>query len=74
MFLRPPGARPEKEFLARCLQCGQCAQVCIFDCIRMRTGFNPFVSGTPEIDPRTVELISQIVLQVLQAKEALPTG
>ena len=52
MFLRPPGARPEKEFLARCLQCGQCAQVCIFDCIRMRTGFNPFVSGTPEIDPR----------------------
>ncbi len=51
-FLRPPGARPEKEFLARCLQCGQCAQVCIFDCIRMRTGFNPFVSGTPEIDPR----------------------
>ena len=51
-FLRPPGARPEKDFLARCLQCGQCAQVCIFDCIRMRTGFNPFVSGTPEIDPR----------------------
>ena len=51
-FLRPPGARPEKEFLVRCLQCGQCAQVCIFDCIRMRTGFNPFVSGTPEIDPR----------------------
>ncbi len=51
-FLRPPGARPEKEFLARCLQCGQCAQVCIFDCIRMRTGFNPFLSGTPEISPR----------------------
>ncbi len=51
-FLRPPGARPEKEFLARCLQCGQCAQVCIFDCIKMRTGFNPFTSGTPEISPR----------------------
>ena len=50
-FLRPPGARPENEFLIRCLQCGQCAQVCIFDCIRMRTGFDPFVSGTPEIDP-----------------------
>ena len=51
-FLRPPGARPEKEFLARCLQCGQCAQVCIFDCIKMHTGFNPFLSGTPEISPR----------------------
>ncbi len=51
-FLRPPGARPEKEFLARCLQCGQCAQVCIFDCISMRTGFNFFQSGTPQINPR----------------------
>lgn len=51
-FLRPPGARPEKEFLSRCLQCGQCAQVCIFDCIKMHTGFNPFISGTPEISPR----------------------
>ena len=51
-FLRPPGARPEKEFLARCLQCGQCAQVCIFDCISMRTGFNFFQSGTPQIDPK----------------------
>ena len=51
-FLRPPGARSEKEFLSRCLQCGQCAQVCIFDCIRMRTGFNPFMAGTPEINPK----------------------
>ncbi len=51
-FLRPPGARPEKEFLARCLQCGQCAQVCIFDCISMRTGFNFFESGTPQINPK----------------------
>lgn len=51
-FLRPPGARPEKEFLSRCLQCGQCAQVCIFDCISMRTGFNFFESGTPQIDPK----------------------
>ena len=51
-FLRPPGARSEKEFLSRCLQCGQCAQVCIFDCIKMRTGFNPFMAGTPEINPK----------------------
>jgi ferredoxin-type protein NapG len=51
-FLRPPGARPEKEFLSRCLQCGQCAQVCIFECIFMTTGFNFFLSGTPRIDPK----------------------
>ncbi len=52
-FLRPPGARSEEEFLSRCLQCGQCAQVCIFDCIKMRGGFNFFLAGTPEIDPKT---------------------
>ncbi len=51
-FLRPPGARREADFLSRCLQCGQCAQVCIFDCIEMRTGFNPFLAGTPEINPK----------------------
>jgi ferredoxin-type protein NapG len=51
-FLRPPGARSEKEFLSRCLQCGQCAQVCIFDCIKMRRGFNFFLAGTPEINPK----------------------
>lgn len=51
-FLRPPGARPEKKFLSRCLQCGQCAQVCIFECIFMTTGINFFQSGTPRIDPK----------------------
>jgi polyferredoxin len=26
--IRPPGAREEKEFLARCIRCGQCMRVC----------------------------------------------
>ena len=51
-FLRPPGAKPEREFMARCLHCGQCAEICPFDCIVLGTGFNPFRSGTPEIDPK----------------------
>jgi ferredoxin len=38
--------------LARCLHCGQCAQICPFACITLRTGFNPLLSGTPQIDPR----------------------
>ena len=27
-LLRPPGARPEAEFLAKCVCCGQCIKVC----------------------------------------------
>ncbi len=27
-LIRPPGSRPEREFLQRCIQCGQCMKVC----------------------------------------------
>jgi MauM/NapG family ferredoxin protein len=29
VLLRPPGALEEKEFLARCVKCGECMKVCI---------------------------------------------
>ncbi len=28
-LIRPPGALPEKEFLKRCIKCGECMKVCI---------------------------------------------
>lgn len=27
-LIRPPGSRPEREFLQRCIQCGQCMKAC----------------------------------------------
>jgi polyferredoxin len=27
-LIRPPGALPEKEFLSRCVKCGQCMRIC----------------------------------------------
>lgn len=29
LVIRPPGALPEENFLARCIRCGECLQVCI---------------------------------------------
>lgn len=59
--LRPPGALPEKELLARCIRCGRCADACP-NCaivpfteetgsdLSMRPG--PGQRGTPVIFPR----------------------
>lgn len=49
--LRPPGARPETEFLVRCIQCGQCAEICPYGSIVLGTGFDISESGTPRIYP-----------------------
>ncbi|HMZ02430.1 MAG TPA: 4Fe-4S binding protein, partial [Burkholderiaceae bacterium] len=33
--LRPPGALDEKDFLASCIKCGQCVQVCPVQAIKL---------------------------------------
>ena len=51
-FLRPPGVVSEEDCQARCISCGQCAQVCNYDCIAM-TPDHPFWGGeTPKIFQR----------------------
>ena len=52
-LLRPPGAKPEMEFLKDCISCGQCANVCPNQCIKL-VGFDAGIEnlGTPVIDAR----------------------
>lgn len=52
-ILRPPGAKPEAEFLKDCIACGQCANVCPNQCIKL-TGLEDGLEnlGTPVIDAR----------------------
>ncbi|NPA59408.1 MAG: 4Fe-4S dicluster domain-containing protein [Epsilonproteobacteria bacterium] len=48
--LRPPGAVPEKEFLALCIKCGQCLQVCPYHSINLADMAMGHGEGTPYID------------------------
>ena len=51
--IRPPGALPEEEFLARCVRCGQCMRVCPNNALHpaaLEAGFEGL--WTPVVIPR----------------------
>ena len=52
LLLRPPGALDEDIFLASCIKCGQCLQVCPPQVIRLAGISQGFGIGTPYIIPR----------------------
>jgi ferredoxin-type protein NapG len=50
--LRPPGARPEEEFVSRCVNCFKCGNACPNDCIRyygleggLEKAFTPYIKA-----------------------------
>jgi ferredoxin-type protein NapG len=48
--LRPPGAVAEDKFLALCIKCGQCLQVCPYHSIKLSDMAKGHGLGTPYID------------------------
>lgn len=74
--LRPPGAlkteTDEQEFLAACIKCGQCVQVCPVEAIKLAEIDNGFGIGTPYIDARAQAC--DFSCDVLQCVLACPTG
>jgi len=50
--LRPPGAIDEEAFLAACIKCGQCVQVCPIEAIELADLNEGLSNGTPYIVPR----------------------
>ncbi len=50
--LRPPGAIDEHEFLASCIKCGQCVQVCPVQAIVLADFTDGFGNGCPHIIAR----------------------
>jgi MauM/NapG family ferredoxin protein len=69
-YLRPPGALVEEEFVARCIHCGQCGEVCPNRCINYFGVGNGLSSlDTPYIVPR-----EQACILCMKCGEACPTG
>jgi len=69
-YLRPPGAWPEEEFLSRCINCGQCGEVCPNRCIKffgLENGWES--SDTPYIIPREKSCIL-----CMKCGDVCPTG
>jgi len=70
--LRPPGALDEKDFLASCIKCGQCVQVCPVQAISLADLVDGFGVGTPHIDARTQAC--DFSCDAVQCILACPTG
>ena len=50
LSLRPPGALKEDEFLASCIKCGQCVQVCPYHTLELFDILEGYGVGTPYVD------------------------
>jgi MauM/NapG family ferredoxin protein len=50
-LLRPPGARPEMEFLKMCTQCGDCLVACPYRALFLAPARFRQAAGTPMFDP-----------------------
>jgi ferredoxin-type protein NapG len=70
--LRPPGALDEKDFLASCIKCGQCVQVCPVQAIKLADLVDGFGVGAPYIDAR--EQACDFSCDAVQCILACPTG
>ena len=71
LLLRPPGALEEDLFLASCIKCGQCLQVCPPQVIKLAGISQGFGIGTPYIVPREGACI---LCSGLPCVLACPTG
>ncbi|WP_204114932.1 ferredoxin-type protein NapG [Shimia biformata] len=70
--IRPPGALPEKDFLAACIRCGLCVRDCPYDTLKLaELGVDGAATGTPFFTARDVpcEMCEDIPCVV-----ACPTG
>ena len=50
--LRPPGARPEPDYLGTCIKCGMCVEACPYDTLSLGRSGDRSALGVPGFEPR----------------------
>ena len=70
--LRPPGALDEEDFLAACIKCGQCVQVCPIEAIRLADLGDGLGNGVPYLVAR--DQACDFSCDATQCILACPTG
>ena len=71
-FLRPPGAIDEDIFIAECIKCGLCVQICPIQAIKLADIDSGLDYGTPYIEVR--EQACDFSCDSLQCVETCPTA
>jgi ferredoxin-type protein NapG len=69
--IRPPGARYEPDFYARCIKCGQCVDACPYDTLELATADAGIPIGTPYFIPRETPCY---MCEDIPCLAACPTG
>ncbi len=70
-LLRPPGAIREAEFLEVCYRCGNCAEVCPADAIKLYACDDDQLNRTPVIDP---DIAACVICDDLACMNGCPSG
>ena len=69
--IRPPGALPEPDFIARCIKCGQCVDACPYDTLKLASAESGIPIGTPYFIPKAIPCY---MCEDIPCLEACPTG
>jgi len=75
--LRPPGALPEKDFIAPCIRCMRCVDVCHNHCLESMPARSPGgLASTPTMHPRKASCMFCLneTGDYLQCTEVCPSG